>query len=197
MSQGLPFTVGRADVACIVIAGGQRMLLLDDVVLPRVGNIGFADVLVVGEHHAGTGYRYLEVPRLSGTTNDALVKRDVGTLATDCEYLFYLNDDHYPKWREPLPYVAWDVIVPQRWASQAPTHVPLRINNGEQEGYCGGHGGLFKRSLITKLPWTAGPHHRCWDLLMSKRQQEIGGRFVYHQPCVEIVDVEPNAQPWC
>ncbi len=180
-------------IACILIAGGKRTRLLDDVILPKTMAQLFDTVLVVGEHHDGFGYKYLHVPPLSGTTNDALVKRDVGTLATRADWLFYVSDDHYPLLLSGLPQDA-DVVVPLRWTRRGQARISL--NNGELENYCGGHGGIFKRDLIHDLPWTAGPHHRLWDVLMSRAQQAIGARFVYGNPCAELVDVEPGAEPW-
>ena len=81
-------------VACIVIASAKRSQLLDEQVLPSVLAADFAEVAVVGDFHPGRGYRYLHVPPLTQTTTDALVKRDVGTLATTAPWVFYLSDDH-------------------------------------------------------------------------------------------------------
>jgi len=190
-------------VACVIIAGtGHRQELIDFTILPKAAEVGFDDILVVGTHHAGEGYRYIPVPDLTKTTNDALVKRDVGALATTCDVLWYLSDDHYPSigtlsWLKPD--ASWDVIVPCRWTMRPglkdePTRIPL--NNGEVEGYCGGHGMIVKRRIIQAHPWCEGPFDRCWDLLISQRQQAQGAKFVYKVAGIDIYDVEPNSEPW-
>lgn len=183
-------------IACILIAGGKRADLLDNMILPRVEAQLFAEILVVGEHHPGPGYRYLHVPALSRTTNDALVKRDVGTLASKSEWLFYVSDDHIPHLRNPYLDVPSDidVVVPSRFTIR--DQVVWVLNNGEADHYCGGHGGVFRRTLIQRLPWSAGPHHREWDLLMSRCQQELGAKFLHGNSCVQLEDVEPGATPW-
>ena len=183
-------------LACIIVAGGKRTELLDTVILPKVAQVGFDDVLVVGTHHPGEGYRHLDVPPLTQTTNDALVKRDVGALATDCDLLWYLSDDHYPVCYGPndLHTSDWDVIVPCRWTERDGQVIPL--TNGEAEAYCGGHGMVIRRSVVQQQPWCLGPFHPNWDLLISRRHQAAGVRYRYHQSAINIFDVEPGATPW-
>ena len=188
-------------VACIIIAGGKRTALIDEKILPSVLPQGFDEVLVVGEHHPdGTAYRYLHVPDLTKTTTDALVKRDVGTVATDARTLVYLSDDHglAPDFLATLRTVphGWDVLVPSRWC-RGPMGEAIRLNMGATElvPYCGGHAGVFRRWVVQVCPWTAMPHDRLWDLLASQIQQTLGARFV-HVPQVAIEDLEPEREPW-
>ena len=187
-------------IAAIVIAGGTRTALIDEQVLPSL--VGFDEVLVVGEHHRGDGFRYLHVPDLTKSTNDALVKRDVGTLATTADILLYLSDDHAVRdgfVRELLSLMAdaiaaWDVLVPSRWVEH-PEQGLVRIPNGEAERYCAGHGGVFRRRVIQSRPWTAQQHHRNWDLISSHDHLRAG--FVYLvAPRLQILDLEPHASPW-
>lgn len=154
-------------------------------------------MIVVGEHEAGDGYRYLHVPDLTKSTNDALVKRDVGTVATEADVLVYLCDDHSLHWdflnqlrQTPS---GWDAIIPSRW-TQHPTLGRIRIPMGDPE-YCGGHAGIFRRWVIRARPWTAMPHHRNWDVLASQEQAKLGARW-HVVPQIQIEDLEPQAEPW-
>lgn len=187
-------------IAAIVIAGGKRTDLIDRDILPSL--TGFDEVLVVGEHHAGDGFRYLHVPDLTKTTNDALTKRDVGTLACTSDVVAYFSDDH----RALGPFAsdlrqiiadgisAWDVLVPSRWADH-PDQGMIRIPNGEKEYYCAGHGGVFRRRVIQQFPWTAQKHHRNWDLLISHEHLRAGFTYL-PAPQLKIKDLEPERTPW-
>lgn len=188
-------------VACVVIAGGYRTQLLDEEVIPSVVANGFDEVVVSGAHHEGKGYRYLHVPHLTDTTIDALMKRDAGTLATTSEVICYLCDDHAfgsssvaDAIRVAAEDTTWDVIVPRREAVH-PVHGLIRVNNGEGEGYCGGHAGVFRRRVIEHRPWSAMPHNRLWDLWASNLQQQAGFQFV-SVGGVTVRDLEPEHAPW-
>lgn len=179
-------------IACVVIAGGHRHQLLDEVVLPSVA--GFDEVLVVGEHHDGPRYRYLHVPAITATTKDALVKRDVGALAAKSDWLFYLADDHAVRATGRVPATPLTIGVPRR---VCPGH---RLNMGLDDTdpnspYCAGHGGLFSRELIARRPWSTMPHHPLWDLL-SSREYIAAGAHLMEMPDWVIEDVEPGATPW-
>jgi hypothetical protein len=189
-------------IACIIIAHERRVGLVNDVILDNVLAQDFDDVIVVGDwlNSAGDGWRYLHVPALTRTTRDALVKRDVGTLATDADVLVYLNDDHTlcEGFGDALRAVLdepWDVLVPNRVTMRDNTVISL--NNGEREGYCGGHSGVFRREVVTSLPWTAGPNDPFWDLHMSIEQQRAGWRYCFFPRAdIAVCDIEPNATPW-
>ena len=187
-------------VACIIITDGHRKALVDNAILPSVLPQGFDDVIVVGQHHEGAGYRYLCVPGLTHTTNDALVKRDVGTLATSADVLCYLCDDHalYPDFLDVLNQLClannWDVLAPSRWCIH-PERGEIALNMGIQDGYLGGHAGVFRRSVIVRQPWTTMPHHPQWDVLSSVEHQANGVRYVY-APNLRVKDLEPERQPW-
>ena len=148
----------------------------------------------------GDGYRFLNVPPLTRSTTDALVKRDVGTLATTADWVFYLCDDHAVRTLTlPIPDDQFDVCVPGR-VSQHHQLGLVRLNmgmdaNDPNRPYCGGHAGLFRRSLIQQRPWTAMPHDRLWDLRASQIQVAMGARFV-ESDAIVVQDLEPGAEPW-
>jgi len=175
-------------VACIIIAGGKREYLIDERILPSV--IGkFDEVFVVGEHHIGQGYTYLPVPALTHSTTDALVKRDVGTLASHADWLFYLCDDHAVVSVGPLPDDLSHIVVPRRTCEG---HV---LNMGYSDGYCGGHAGLFSHVLVRERPWSTMPHDRLWDLLSSYEYAKLGATLHY-DPQWAVEDLEPERVPW-
>lgn len=210
-------------IACIVIALEKRRTLLDTKVLPSIVPQGFDDVLVIGEYHEGEGYRYLHVPNMMKNTNDALVKRDVGTVATDADILVYLCDDHGLHWDfltqlRAIESAPWDVVMPARYCTVAGEEIPLNMGqspalpsvlhashailvanqvwrNGVEIDYLAGHAGVFRRSLIQARPWTTMPHDRLWDVLATKEQLRMGARFVF-APQIKVEDYEIEGKPW-
>lgn len=181
-------------IACIVIAGGKRTHLLDEVVLPAVSQQPFLEVLVCGEHHPGTGFRYLHVPAITNSTVDALIKRDVGTLATTSDWLFFVSDDHAVRGTGLIPTDWRTIIVPRRFRDSHELNMGLDATDPNRP-YIGGHAGLFSRKLIQQRPWTTMPHHRLWDLLSSREYQTLGARLEPSDRWV-VEDVEPGATPW-
>lgn len=189
-------------VACIVVVSAKRAALVEAQVLPSVLDAQFDEVVVVGDFTPGRGYRYCPVPPLTKTTTDALVKRDVGTLATTADWLFYLCDDHAlrfaPDWRAAVERTTLDVGVPQRYSMNGPQRIACNMGldfNDPNRLYCGGHAGLFRRALVQAMPWTTMPHDRLWDLLASRAQMANGYRFGLI-PELLIEDLEPEAKPW-
>jgi len=164
-----------------------------------VGDLGWS-----GQLPFKNQWQYLHIPDMTRTTNDALVKRDVAALASQHPWIAYFSDDHKPTNDFGLQFASlkfsdWDVFVPARYAAQ-PGHEGERLNMGEPT-YCGGHAGLFRRSLIQELPWCAGPHHREWDLLNSQRHIQAGARYHFEpndekQVSLRVFDIEPGASPW-
>lgn len=181
-------------IACIIIASEHRRRFVP-MVLGSVLSQNFDEVVVVGDWHMDTkdlptAHRYLCVAPLTRTTNDALVKRDVGALATTADILVYLCDDHIlgPHFAAELREVvneAWGVIVPNRFDRNG-----RRLNMGERDGYCGGHAGVFRRRVIQTRPWSTMPHHRNWDVLASGVQQNNGARFLFMPRAgIDIIDL--------
>lgn len=213
-------------VACIIIASAKRRDKVREIIVASALTQApaFAEIVVVGDWPADPieyppGVRYLCVAPLLGTTTDALVKRDAGTVATTADTLVYVCDDHAlgPHFARDLNVVLaepWDVLVPNRYTEVTtfPSYVSpdgktrsedgggwLRVplNNGEAHAYCGGHAGVFRRALIARLPWTAGPHDRLWDVTMSRAQQALGATFRYYPRLgIAVRDLEPEQRPW-
>ena len=187
-------------VGCVVIAKEHRADLVERVVLPSVLTQGFDEVLVVGEYREGVGYRYLHVPAVTNTTTDALIKRDVGAVATASDILVYLCDDH----RLDTGFLAdvkrlagenWDLLAPSRYTRRDGQRIPL--NMGLDAGYVGGHGLVIRRSALRLLPWMAGGHSRVWDVEHTHQIRSLGARLLYAPDGVAgIEDVEPGARPW-
>lgn len=195
-------------IACVVLAAARRRAQVRGPVLASILGQGFDDIVIVGDWNAdgadvrweNYGVRYLCVGPLTHTTTDALVKRDVGTLASNAEVLVYLCDDHAlapgfgPTLREVLD-EPWDVLVPNRITYRSKERVIL--NNGENANYCGGHAGVFRRDVITAKPWAAHAHHRNWDALISAEQIARGARFCWSpRTALHVIDIEPEARPW-
>lgn len=188
-------------IAAVIIAGGKREELIDEKILPSLE--GFDEIVVVGVHRTvPRPVRYLHVADLTKTTTDALVKRDVGTLAVRSDVVLYLSDDHaaLPNFAVELRaaladgIMPWDVLVPARWVDH-PEHGRIQIPNGEAERYCAGHGGVFRRRVVMDRPWAAQKHHRNWDVIASHDQLRAGFKFVAY-PRLGILDLEPQALPW-
>ena len=185
-------------VACIIIASAQREAVLDSQVVPSALAAGFSEVLVVGDYHPGTGYRYVPVPAMTATTVDALIKRDIGTLATTADWLFYLCDDHAVRRIGKPPTDPMTIGVPTRTCRR--DGMVLLLNMGldprdPNAPYCGGHAGLFSRELIQAHRWTTMPHDRLWDLL-SSRLLVLAGATLTSLPTWEVEDIEPESTPW-
>jgi hypothetical protein len=218
----------RLSIACIIIAHERRRDLLPRVAASAlVQSTPFDEVIVVADWAETTSagdVRWLHVAPLTRSTTDALVKRDVGTLAASSDILVYLCDDHAlaPDFVQGLRAVAdepWDIIVPNRWADRmvpcddaACSHTPcneaktaegygralVQISNGEFGGYCGGHAGVFRRALVQRRPWSTMKHDRLWDLLSSVVHRYTLGATVVLQPRddISVIDIEPGATPW-
>jgi len=194
-------------IACIIPATLKRRTLLDEVVMPSVVAQGFDEVLVVGDYHSGTGWRHLPFRPLTGTTIDALFKRDVGTAASSAEWLFYLCDDHrmHPDFsKDLLTFIQEcspgpkDVIVPARFCERNGEKIGLNMGWPGYLGnsYVGGHGGIFPRAAIQEVPWSVAPWDPNWDFYHSQALLARGYRFHYQSQSMFIEDVEPNAEPW-
>src|SRR6185295_9328689 len=131
------------------------------------------------------------VPDMTKTTIDALIKRDVGTVATKSDWLFYLSDDHaVVSVGATLKGFPAPIVCPRRSCDGHP-----HLNMGFSEGYIAGHGGLFHRTLVQARPWTSMPHDRVWDVLSTKIYRQMGAPFV-HDPAWHIVDLTPETEPW-
>lgn len=191
-------------VACIVVASQHRRQLLDEKVVPSVVSQGFEECVVVGDYHSGEGFRHLPVKPLFGNTCDALVKRDVGTLATSSEWLVFLCDDHAlaPDFLRWLRFSFFrgltetTIGVPSRFCVRDGETIPLNMGIPGYPGgdYCGGHAGVYHRSCIQDFPHCLGPWHPNWDYYRSRVHVSRGFSLVQLPDCL-IEDVDPNTDP--
>ena len=209
----------RGPLVAEIIVPAVAACLPDQLLL--VGEGAFANTSMHLGSLEPTKFNYLFVPPMTHSTNDALVKRDVAALACTSEWIAYFSDDHKPApdfGKQMRLLTGWqlgerlrrctevDVYVPARYASQ-PGHEGERLNNGEGTtaesmignqsvgNYCGGHAGVYRKSLIERFPWSAGPHDREWDLLNSRRHMEAGARYCWTD-ALKVFDCEPDAEPW-
>lgn len=205
-------------IAAIIIATERRKQQLTRVIDSTCAH-NFNDIVVVGDWEYNDEWsNFLNVAPLTRTTVDALVKRDIGTLSVpEASVLVYLCDDHIlaPGFGAALRAVLdepWDVIVPNRYTKRivcgcghgctaecegCEVEETLPLNNGERDDYCGGHGGIFRRHVITAKPWSAHAHHRNWDAQISAEQIARGARFVWSPRAeLSIIDIEPQMEPW-
>lgn len=185
---------------CVIVMSAKRAIQLGEQVLTSVlRQRCFGEVFVVGDYWPGEGYRYLPVPPLTGTTVDALVKRDCATVASRADAILYLCDDHalLGEWALEWPAYAqanWGVLVPARYTDLDGTLV--EINNGmdprDPNGpHCGGHAGIYRREVLRRYPWSSAPHHPNWDLLHS-RHVAAGGWTLATAPDLRVCDIDPN-----
>lgn len=206
-------------IACVVIASEKRRSKVLNDVMPSVITQGFDEVVCVYDWPEALYFLqrrfqdtlWYHVEPITRTTRDALLKRDIGTLATTSDIIVYLCDDHAldPNFCKALREVAdepWDALVPNRYTvvpSGVGPHnelINMALNNGESEGYCAGHVGVFRRRAIqgvSWMSWHADPQWRNWDVLTSKFLQQTGERFCFHPRAeLSVRDLEPEQEPW-
>jgi len=188
-------------LACIIIAHTKRRDLVRERVLPSALALPFDEIVVVADYAADlpvNGFRWLCVEPMTTTTIDALVKRDVGTLATTADWLLYLCDDHAIR-QLPTRYPPGFALVgvPTRFCWHEEHMEPLNSGlEGQYAPYCGGHAGLFSRGLIQRRPWSTMPHHRLWDVLSTQLFVQDGATLLGPLEDFVIEDLEPENRPW-
>lgn len=209
-------------IACVVPATAKRQQLIEEHVIPSIaaeglyptiiGDLGPAWAADYGWKDARSGI-YRHWPPMTGTTLDALLKRDIGTwLANELVgrhwATVFLADDHalLPGFGARLkqrvaekpqygsPDQAWHVLIPSRYADH-PEQGRIEIPNGQAEGYCAGHCGVWRDWVTWDRPFSTYPRHPNWDLLGSIEEQQRGIKFV-HDPELKVLDLEPEHEPW-
>ncbi len=194
------------ELAFVIIASEKRRTTTFERVLESVRGQEYGEVVVVADFPVeAKGVRSYLVTPITRTTIDALVKRDVGTCATTAPNICYLCDDHVlaPAFAHNFltTYLDrdWSVLAPSRFAERDGTRIPL--NTGETCGwakspYAGGHCAIYRRYWVTRvLPWSAGPHHRNWDLLHSAALRALGATITYAGTDLAVEDIE-GVRPW-
>lgn len=186
-------------LAVVIIASEKRRETTFPRVLESVLREQPNEIVVVADFPVtATGVRSFVVPPMTRTTVDALVKRDVGALATSSEHICYLSDDHaldcgfmdaFRRW-STVP----DILVPQRFCLNGVSRTWLPV--GQREGYAAGHCAIYNRDFIIKLPWSASYHHPNWDVLHTMHLVKLGARISYGGQDLLVEDLEPEASPW-
>ena len=193
-----------SDLAVVIIASERRRTTTFPEVLESVRIAEPAEIVVVGEFPVeAQGIRsYVMEPMLHNTI-DALVKRDIGTLATQSPNICYLCDDHMLRpdfakvFEECYAELNWSALCPARYCFKPGEDVKTWLNVGQDLGYIGGHCGIYRRHWVTReLPWSAGPHHRNWDLFYHQRLKQRGASIAYAHQDLAVMDIEPGATPW-
>jgi hypothetical protein len=189
-------------LAVVIVAGPHRL----DTCLPEVVQSVLDqepdEVLLIGDHVGCNDprVRVLNVAPLTRTTLDALVKRDVGFVATTSQNICYLADDHklapdfVAHFRERYAEREWDLLAPSRFTIRA--QQVYNLNMGKDMGYIGGHCGIYRREILRRVPWSASRHHPNWDVWHSHDLVKAGGRLVYADIDLAVEDVEPGSRPW-
>jgi hypothetical protein len=191
-------------LAVVVIGSDKRRESTFPRVLDSIRNqtVPPEEIVVVADFPVqAKGVRSLTVAPMTRTTIDALVKRDVGWLATTADAVLFLTDDHaldpdfvaryMDRWaHDPL----WHILVPARYCERDLERVWLNV--GRDYSYCAGHAGIFRRVLSQALPWSATYHHPNWDVLHSHQLVAMGAKLMYADNDLAVQDLEPEAKPW-
>lgn len=188
-------------LAVVVIATHRRRGLLDQILDSAQGN---NECVVVGDWRKDdrrADYRYYQMPSVTHTTLDALMRRDIGWIVTSADAVLFISDDHrldpnfmkvyHPKYALDR---SWDFLCPSRYTVR--DGAKIWLNMGQQELYVGGHGGIYRRRCARALPWMTAPHHPNWDVSHAHQLQEQGFQLRYADQDLAIEDIEPGATPW-
>ena len=177
-------------IACVIIAHSARREHALQQTLPSVLSESFNEVVLVGDWRDQprllSPMRYVCVDPIFRDVRDALPKRDIGTLCTTADTIVYINDDHalashFGRALRAVLDEPWDVLVPNRYTLRNNARVTL--NNGERDGYCGGHATIVRRWIPERTPWLRyayGADWVTWDVTASLAQQLDGARFAWH-----------------
>lgn len=193
-----------SELAFVIIASEKRRTSTLPLVIESVRAQDYGEVVVVAEFPVeAQGVRsYVMEPMLHNTI-DALVKRDIGTLVTEAPNICYLCDDHALSPDFSQVFLAcyleqnWSALAPARYCYKPGETAKTWLNVGQDQGYIGGHCGIYRRHWVTReLPWSAGPHHLNWDLLHTQRLKQRGATIGYAFQDLAVADLEPGARPW-
>jgi hypothetical protein len=186
-------------LAVVVIASEKRAGSTFVPVMMSVVEEKPDEVVCVADFHMAGPWRHLMLPAFTKTTLDALIKRDVGWVATTSDAVMYLSDDHRlaQGFRNIYRYYEnrddWDVLVPSRFVQK--DGKPLKLNVGEGTRYVAGHGAIYRRRIAHILPWTATIPHPNWDVIHAHHLIANGARVVYADVDLAIEDIE-GGRPW-
>lgn len=185
-------------LAVVVIASEKRMNTTFPLVMESVIAEQPDEIVCVADFHCAGPWRHVMVPAFTKTTLDALIKRDVGWVATTSDTVMYLSDDHrlapgFVKALHNCEDGDWDVLAPFRFCTKD-GHV-IALNMGTATRYVAGHGGMYRRRCGQILPWTACIPHRNWDVIHTHHLIANGARVAYANEALAIEDIE-GGTPW-
>jgi hypothetical protein len=186
-------------LAVCVIASEKRMNSTFPAVMQSVLAEQPDEIVCVADFYNPGPWKHIQIPVYTRTTLDALIKRDVGWVATTADNVMYLSDDHrlYPGFVEDFKRIyeplEWDILAPLRFCARDDTTVGL--NMGEATRYVAGHGGIYRRRIAPLLPWTACIPHPNWDVIHTHHLIANGAKVMYAYRDIRIEDIE-GGTPW-
>jgi hypothetical protein len=183
-------------LAVVVIASEKRMNTTFPAVMQSVLAEQPDEIVCVADFYNPGPWKHIQIPVYTRTTLDALIKRDVGFVATQSDSIMYLSDDHVltPGFVQAFRdhEQEWDILVPARWCMKYEDKVGL--NMGQATNYCAGHGGIYRRRCGHTLPWTATIPHPNWDVIHS-HHLIANGLTMKYSDTLFIQDIE-GGTPW-
>jgi hypothetical protein len=188
-------------LAVVIIAHEKRRETTFTTCLNSVRDQDPDEIVVVADFQVeAKGVRGIRVAPITRTTIDALIKRDVGWLATKATNVCFLSDDHaltgtfVNTFRREYARKEWDMLAPARFTIVGDTAVQL--NMGQEHGYIGGHCGIYRRNCANLLPFTATDHHPNWDVIHTRQLKKLGANLLYAGIDLAILDLIPEDRPW-
>lgn len=186
-------------LAVVVIASEKRMNSTFWPAIQSVVDEKPDELVVVADFHCAGNFRHIMIPAFTKSTLDALIKRDVGAVATVSDMIMYLSDDHrlapgfVENYRRHWEGAHWDILAPSRFCMK--DEKPVRLNMGQGTRYVAGHGGIYRRAILRSLPWTATIPHPNWDVIHSHHLVANGAQLSYAGAELAIEDIE-GGRPW-
>jgi hypothetical protein len=176
---------------------GERAELLRSEVIPRAERAGFSEIIVAGMFPQSLAEEFprllwVVVPPQRNNRWDGLYQREMGARFATGDTLTFCHDDHYPGegYAYSLDAVPdpWDILIPRRIHAET----GATLNNGEADGYMGGHCYTQRRWTWAALPLTTAPDE-WWDIWLSPRWKQLGAQFLYtdalqHYDCEALED---------
>lgn len=167
-------------------------------ILSRAGSYGFDEIIVAGLWPSGLASDFRDITWVQVAPQrhnrwDGLLQRETGARFATGSTLTFCHDDHLPcdgygKKLEGLSGEAWDLLVPERFHATT----GKKLNNGQQDGYMGGHCYTMRRWLWAALPLTSAPDE-WWDIWLTPRWLELGAKMVYSD-VLQHHDLEATAE---
>lgn len=156
------------------------------------------EIIVVGEFEDGQGYRYVFVPNVHhDNVHDALAQRQAGFEASTGDLVLYLADDHVTDRytiANALKYLAYGDVVSLARATRMRRVEGEPLNSGGGR-YVNGHGALYRRDVLERVPWALAPRVFSYDVAHTAQLVAMGVPWVT-APDAVVWDCEYLAKPW-